>query len=71
MFVSSMVTFIVYWASIILMREYFDTSYITVQFCLKVVIITLLSWLPLHLIQWVVQKVDPTEQQKILKQEYH
>lgn len=71
MIVSSVLTFVIYILSIALLRSYFDVSYITWQFVLKVLAITLLSWLPLHVAKWVIMKIDPTEQQKILKQETH
>jgi hypothetical protein len=69
MFISSLLTFACYILSIVLLRSYFDTSYLTWQFFLKVLAITLLSWLPLHLLKCVVMRLDPTEQQKILRQE--
>lgn len=70
MIVSSVFTFVVYILSIALLRSYFDTSYITWQFVLKVLAITLLSWLPLHVAKWIIMKIDPTEQQKIMRQEH-
>ncbi|TNV85311.1 hypothetical protein FGO68_gene5532 [Halteria grandinella] len=69
MIVSSVLTFVIYILSIALLREYFDTSYITWAFVVKVLLITVLSWLPLHLTKWLIYKIDPTEQQKILNQE--
>ena len=71
MIVSSVLTFVIYILSIALLREYFDTSYITWAFVVKVLTITLISWLPLHMIKWLMSKIDPTEQQKILRQETH
>lgn len=49
MVTSSVLTFLVYILSIALLREYFDTSYITWEFIMKVVILTVASWLPLHI----------------------
>jgi phospholipid-translocating ATPase len=69
MIVSSLLTFACYILSISLMRSYFDTSYLSWRFFLKVLAITLLSWLPLHLVKCLIERFDPTEQQKILKQE--
>ena len=69
MIVSSVFTFIVYVLSIALLRSYFDTAYITWTFVLKVFAIATLSWLPLHLAKWIIRKLDPTEQDKIMKQE--
>jgi hypothetical protein len=61
MIVSSVLTFAIYILSIALLREYFDTSYITWSFVLKVLAITLVSWVPLHLTKWIIMKIDPTE----------
>lgn len=69
MIVSSILTFVVYILSIALLRSYFDTSYITWQFVLKVIGITVISWLPLHLTKWVLKKVDPSEDDRIRVQE--
>lgn len=69
MVVSSIGTFVVYVLSILLLRSYFDTSYITWQFGLKVVAITVISWLPLHLTKWIMKKLDPSEDDRIRKQE--
>jgi phospholipid-translocating ATPase len=67
MVVSSILTFVVYVLSILLLRSYFDTSYITWQFVLKVVAITLVSWLPLHIAKWIIKMVDPSEDDRIRK----
>jgi phospholipid-translocating ATPase len=69
MIVSSVFTFVVYFLSIVLLRSYFDTSYITWMFVVKVIAITILSWFPLHLVKWIIRKLDPSEQDKIMKQE--
>lgn len=50
MIVSSIFTFLIYFMSIALMRSYFDVSYITWQFVIKVVLITVVSWAPLQII---------------------
>ena len=62
MFMSAVLTFGVYVGSIVFLREYFDISYINKEFAVKVVMITVMSWLPLHLVQCVLRWVDPTEQ---------
>jgi hypothetical protein len=69
MFVASLLTFACYILSISFLRSYFDTSYLSWHFFLKVLAITLLSWLPLHILKCLVNRCDPTEQQKILRQE--
>jgi phospholipid-translocating ATPase len=67
MVVSSILTFIVYFLSIALLRSYFNTSYITWQFVLKVFAITVASWAPLHIARKIYDCVDPSEQLKIMK----
>ena len=69
MVVSSLGTFACYIMSISFLRAYFDTSYLSWEFFLKVLAITLLSWMPLHMIKCLLSRFDPTEQEKILKQE--
>ena len=67
MVVSSLLTLITYFMSIILLRAYFDTSYITFGFIFKVILLTLLSWAPLHLMRRLYDYFDPSEHQKIMK----
>ena len=50
MVVSSVLTLFIYIFSFSLLSVYFQTSYITWEFVLKVLAITLASWLPLHLV---------------------
>lgn len=68
MILSSILTFLVYFSSIALFKQYFDTSYITWLFIFKVVGITLASWAPLHLVRLINDCCDPSEQQKIMRQ---
>jgi phospholipid-translocating ATPase len=68
MILSSILTFLVYFSSIALFKQYFDTSYITWVFIFKVVAITLASWAPLHLARLLNDCCDPSEQQKIMRQ---
>jgi len=70
MIVSSILTFIIYFMSIALFRSYFDTSYITWLFVTKVVAITLASWAPLHLARIIYDCCDPSEHQKIMRQNH-
>ncbi len=32
----------------------------------KIIIITLISWLPLHLLKLLIRKIDPTDYEKIM-----
>lgn len=50
MICSSVLTFFIYIMSIALLPSYFDTSYITWNFVVKVLCITMVSWLPLYLV---------------------
>ena len=70
MIISSVLTFIIYFMSIGLLRSYFDTSYITWTFVCKVFAITLASWAPLHLARKIYDCCDPSEHQKIMKQDH-
>jgi len=67
MIVSSILTLVVYVLSILLLRSYFDTTYITWEFVLKVIGITIISWLPLAITKWVLTKLDPSEDDRIRK----
>ena len=69
MVVSSVLTLFMYVLSIALLPVYFQTSYITWEFVMKVICITNASWLPLHIIQLIIQRVDPSEFQKIMREE--
>ena len=61
MVISSIMTFIIYFMSIALMRSYFDTSYITWTFVCKTFLLTLASWAPLHLARIIYDCCDPSE----------
>lgn len=50
MVISSIFTFFIYVVSIFCLRAYFDTSYISWLFCVRVLVLTLASWLPLHIV---------------------
>lgn len=69
MIVSSLLTFLFYILSILFLRSYFDIQYLQWHFFMKVLAITLLSWLPLHMIKCMMMRCDPSEQLKILRQE--
>ena len=68
---SSVLTLFIYILSIALLPQYFDTSYIEWMFVVKVLLITVVSWMPLHLVHCIVDRVDPSEFQKIMKEERH
>jgi len=68
-FAASILTGVMYILSIALLRTYFDTSYITWTFVLQVIAVSMLSWMPLHLVKCIFQKIQPTEERKIMKQD--
>jgi len=47
--------------SIMLLQEYFDTSYIDSVFFAKVALITLITWFPLHIMKYILSWIDPSE----------
>jgi len=57
---------LVYLLTIIILKSYINVSAITLKFMYKVVSITLVSWLPLHMAKVIMNKVDPPEQVKIM-----
>lgn len=61
MVISSVLTLMIYFMSIALLRSYFDVSYIDWPFVLKVIAITLASWAPLHLGRRIYDCCDPSE----------
>ena len=61
MIISSILTFVIYFMSIALLRNYFDVSYITRIFCCKVIGITLAIWAPLHIFKRIYECVYPNE----------
>lgn len=69
MILSQLFTFFIYVLSIALLRAYFDTTYITWEFCIRVLLLTAASWLPLHMVECIMNKLDPSEFQKVMKQE--
>jgi len=61
MILSQLFTFFIYVLSIALMRSYFDVSYITWTFCVRVLLLTAASWLPLHMFECIFARLDPSE----------
>ena len=62
-------TGVVYFMTIALLQEYFDTSYIDLLFFTKIGIITLITWAPLHLIYYFSELCDPSEHKKVAAME--
>ena len=68
MIVSILLTLAMYIGSIALFRQYFQVSYIDGPFLLKVTILTLITWFPLQVFRKVMEKCDPTQEQKIMQE---
>lgn len=60
-------TGVVYFMSIVLLREYFDTSFIDTIFIAKILAITLITWAPLHFLYFVSEACDPSEHRKVME----
>lgn len=68
MIVSILLTLAMYIGSIALFRQYFQVSYIDGPFLLKVTILTLITWFPLQMFKKIMEKCDPTQEQKIMSE---
>lgn len=62
---TSFLTLVIYLSCILFLRNYFDTAVFTNQFLLKVMIITSVCWAPIHLAKRVIEKCQPSEEDKI------
>ncbi len=60
-------TGVMYFMSIVLLKEYFDTSLIDSLFMLKIGAITLITWAPLHFLYYISEVCDPSEHKKIME----
>ena len=58
-------SFMIYVASVWIFKEYFDLNSIGIMFILKVIAITAVAWIPIHLIKWITEKINPSEASKI------
>ena len=69
MVATSVFTLFLYIGSIALLPNYFQTSYITWDFMLKVCGLTLASWLPLQIVQMITDRYFPEEFQKVMRED--
>ena len=58
---TSVLTLFIYIISIALLPNYFETSYITWAFIGKVLMLTMVSWLPIQIVQFFVDSCYPEE----------
>jgi phospholipid-translocating ATPase len=68
MVVSILLTVIVYFFTIITFRNIIQTSYIDMQFIIKVCITCLICWAPINIFNMIMARCDPNEEQKINSQ---
>ena len=66
MWLIQLCTVLIYFLSILFMREYFDISLIDQVFLIKIGAITLITWAPLHFLSYMIDIVDPSEQKKVM-----
>lgn len=64
-FGSLILTLLIYWLSLLLFRNYLDTSKIDMDFLQKVGLIVCVSWLPIFIIRCIKKRISPTEEDKI------
>ena len=58
-------SFMIYVASVWIFKEYFDLTSIGIMFILKVIAITAVAWIPIHVIKYVSDKINPSDASKI------
>ena len=66
MILAEVLSLMVYWISIIWLKSYFDLKFIMrADFFWKVLLITAVSWLPLHLTKIIKEKIWPPKNKQI------
>ena len=65
--VSQIFTLVIYILSIWLLGDVIVVSAINFEFVRNVAIIVLFSWGPIHLLKMIRMRIDPTENEKIMK----
>lgn len=64
--VSEVVTGIIYMVSMFYLKTYFDLNYVfSLEFIFRVAVITIASWLPLHLAKKLISYIDPADYEKV------
>ena len=58
---SQLLTLLLYWLSLLLFRNYLDTSKIDSDFLYKVGLIVCASWLPIFLVRCLAKRIAPSE----------
>lgn len=66
MIISQILSVILYFVTIITMKSVFMVSTFSWDFLLKIFLVTLLTWFPLHLVKVIKRYMDPNDYQKIM-----
>jgi len=65
---AELATFLIYTLSVVFLRNYIDVYQILSEdFISKWILITLVSWLPIHMMKIILRKYDPSESEKVMK----
>jgi hypothetical protein len=57
----------VYFLTLHYFKWYLGTSDLNFDFIIKVVFLVLISWIPVHITKWLLQKLNPAGFQKIMR----
>lgn len=68
MILSIIATIIVYFFTIITFRNVMLTSYIDMDFVIKVLITCFICWAPIQIFNWFMSRYDPNQEQKIMRE---
>ncbi len=71
MIVSVTLSLLVYFLTIFLFRSIINVSAITGWFAIKVLVITAISWLPIHLLKYLERRIWPSDYDIIMKERGH
>ncbi len=55
-----------YMLVIIFLKNQINASEITLKFLYKVIFMTIISWMPIHLVKIAIKRFTPTEEEKIM-----
>ena len=63
---AEVITAIVYLLSVMTLKNYLDVDFLfSIGFLWRVLVITTVAWIPVHLTKFVVNKIDPADHQKV------
>eukprot|EP00826_Nyctotherus_ovalis_P009787 TRINITY_DN12590_c0_g1_i16.p1 TRINITY_DN12590_c0_g1~~TRINITY_DN12590_c0_g1_i16.p1 ORF type:complete len:144 (-),score=15.85 TRINITY_DN12590_c0_g1_i16:48-479(-) len=60
-----LLSMLIYASSIFIFRNYFNLTTIDQSFLLKILFITAIAWLPIHIIKFSFEKCDPSEAARV------